>query len=162
VLLEALARIADPCVKAVIVGDGDLRPQFKARAAALDLAGRAIFAGRAAQAELPAYYALCDALVLPSITMGEAFGIVLLEAMACAKPVIASDLPSVRTVAAHAACRPPYRAPQSNSRPRRSAARLGADCPPADGGRLHDPAGLLLSWADEHRLRRCERRHAAL
>jgi glycosyltransferase involved in cell wall biosynthesis len=98
VLLKAAARIADPHVRTMLVGDGDLRPEFEALAAAFGLQDRVIFCGRVSQEELPAHYALCDVLVLPSTTMGEAFGIVLLEAMACAKPVIASDLPGVRTV----------------------------------------------------------------
>jgi glycosyltransferase involved in cell wall biosynthesis len=131
VLLEALARSADPCVKALIVGDGDLRAGFEAQAAALGLAERAIFAGRVAQAELPAHYALCDTLVLPSITMGEAFGIVLLEAMACAKPVIASDLPGVRTVAAHGEC--------------------GLVFPPGDSAALASALETLLSDGDLRR-----------
>jgi len=56
------------------------------------------FCGRVSDAELPAHYALSDLVVLPSTTMGEAFGVVLLEGMACGKPVVASNLPGVRTV----------------------------------------------------------------
>lgn len=110
VLLAALAGIDAPHIKALIVGDGDLRPQFEALAADLGIAARVTFCGRVAQPDLPAHYAAADVLVLPSVTMGEAFGIVLLEAMACAKPVIASDLPGVRVVAgggAHGRVFPP-------------------------------------------------------
>jgi glycosyltransferase involved in cell wall biosynthesis len=38
--------------------------------------------------------------VLPSLTSGEAFGLVLIESLASGTPVIASDLPGVRTVVA--------------------------------------------------------------
>jgi len=44
------------------------------------------------------YYRLAQVTVLPSVTMGEAFGLVLLESMACGTPVIASNLPGVRSV----------------------------------------------------------------
>ena len=98
VLLQAMTRIPDPQAKLLIVGDGDLRPTFQTQVIELGLSGRVIFCGRVPQDELPAHYALSDLLVLPSVTMGEAFGIVLLEAMACAKPAIATNLPGVRTV----------------------------------------------------------------
>ena len=37
-------------------------------------------------------------VILPSINKSEAFGLVLVNAFKCAKPVIASNLPGVRTV----------------------------------------------------------------
>jgi glycosyltransferase involved in cell wall biosynthesis len=98
VLLDALSRLPNPHIQLVIVGDGDLRPSFERRTAELGLSNRVHFLGRAPDAELPMYYAAADLLVLPSVTRGEAFGLVLLEAMACGRPVIASDLPGVRHV----------------------------------------------------------------
>jgi glycosyltransferase involved in cell wall biosynthesis len=97
VLLEALARLPEG-VKAVLVGDGDLRGEYQATVARLGLGSRVHFAGRVADGALPDYYRLADLTVLPSTTMGEAFGLVLLESLACGTPVVASNLPGVRTV----------------------------------------------------------------
>ncbi|MEO0084222.1 MAG: glycosyltransferase family 4 protein [candidate division WOR-3 bacterium] len=47
--------------------------------------------------ERPHYYASCDVFCAPSIGH-ESFGIVLLEAMACGKPVVASDISGYRTI----------------------------------------------------------------
>jgi phosphatidylinositol alpha-mannosyltransferase len=50
------------------------------------------FAGEVSTEDLPRYYASCDVFCAPSVH-GESFGLVLLEAMASHKPVIASDIP---------------------------------------------------------------------
>lgn len=97
-LLEAVA--ATPGVAALLVGDGDLRPVYQQRAEDLGLRGRAVFTGRLPTADLPAAYHAADAVVLPSVTRGEAFGMVLIEAMASGRPVVASNLPGVRGVVA--------------------------------------------------------------
>jgi glycosyltransferase involved in cell wall biosynthesis len=80
------------------VGDGDLRNTYANQAKKLGLGRRVAFAGRVEEKELPAYYTASDFLVLPSVTRGEAFGLVLLEAMASGRPVIASNLPGVRSI----------------------------------------------------------------
>lgn len=82
--------------RVVIVGDGDLRPGFEKRVLDLELRHVVKFFG--GSNNLADLYNLSAVEVLPSTTMGEAFGLVLLEAMACGKPVIASNLPGVRTV----------------------------------------------------------------
>jgi len=54
------------------------------------------FLGTLSQSELPAFYAACDCLVVPSLNSTESFGLVQVEAMLCGTPVVASNLPGVR------------------------------------------------------------------
>lgn len=80
--------------RAVLIGEGPMRPAWQQMAVDLGIADRLRFLGEATADELKAWYNACDMLVLPSITPAEAFGMVQLEAMACRKPVICTDLPS--------------------------------------------------------------------
>ncbi|MBI5412952.1 glycosyltransferase [Candidatus Peregrinibacteria bacterium] len=99
VLLKALAEyLTDTRIKLVIVGGGDMRSEYEAQARALKIPDRVKFAGFVAVEVLPALYALAHAVVLPSTDSSEAFGMVLVEAQACGTPVVASDLPGVRSV----------------------------------------------------------------
>jgi glycosyltransferase involved in cell wall biosynthesis len=54
------------------------------------------FLGVLSQEEMPAFYAACDVLVVPSLNSTESFGLVQVEAMLCGTPSIASNLPGVR------------------------------------------------------------------
>ncbi len=101
VLLKALflAKKNQHPLQAIMVGDGVLRSRFETQAQALGLKNLVRFVGRVEDSDLPQYYQNADVLVLPSTTIGEAFGMVLLEAYASGIPVIASDLTGVRSVA---------------------------------------------------------------
>lgn len=99
-LLRAVAALADPNLELIVVGQGDMQAEYRQLAMRLGLAAEVHFPGFVPDGELPAYYRLADATVLPSTTAGEAFGLVLLESLACATPVVASALPGVRTVVA--------------------------------------------------------------
>jgi glycosyltransferase involved in cell wall biosynthesis len=106
VLLDALAKITPLLSKEglgggwhlEIVGEGDLRPLYERKAHEFGIADKINFAGLVSDEDLPKRYQAADCFILPSINMGEAFGIVLLEAMATGLPIIASDLPGVRGV----------------------------------------------------------------
>ncbi len=54
------------------------------------------FLGVLTQQQMPAFFAACDVLVVPSLNSTESFGLVQVEAMLCGTPSIASNLPGVR------------------------------------------------------------------
>jgi glycosyltransferase involved in cell wall biosynthesis len=98
ILLESFKKICNPNYRLIIVGDGELKQNYIEKANNMGVVSQVIFTGRVSSEDLPLYYAASDVTVLPSTTMGEAFGLVLVEAMATSKPVIASNLPGVRSV----------------------------------------------------------------
>ncbi|WP_164888437.1 glycosyltransferase family 4 protein [Methanosarcina sp. MSH10X1] len=98
ILLESFKEISNPNYRLIIVGDGELKQNYIEKANKMGIISQVIFTGRVSSEDLPLYYAASDVTVLPSTTMGEAFGLVLVEAMATSKPVIASNLPGVRSV----------------------------------------------------------------
>lgn len=91
VLIDALASMADASL--VLVGDGECAHELRALARARGVDARIVFAGDVDDATLEAAYTSADAFVLPSLDRGEAFGLVLLEAMRAGLPVVASAIP---------------------------------------------------------------------
>jgi glycosyltransferase involved in cell wall biosynthesis len=77
-----------PGVRLVVAGDGPNRAMLEQLARSLDVADRVEFLGAVPQAQLRGHYGAADALVLASSREGWAN--VLLEAMACGTPVVAS------------------------------------------------------------------------
>jgi len=91
VLLRAMGGVD---ARLVVAGDGPQAGALRELARSLQVADRVTFMGGVSDAELVALYHACDLFVLPSVTRAEAFGLVQVEAMACAKPVISTDVPS--------------------------------------------------------------------
>jgi len=99
ILLKAVAGLDGYDYKLLIIGDGDMKLKYQQIAYELSILGTKVtFVGAISNEELVKYYNLCDFLVLPSIDSSEAFGLVLVEAMACGKTVIASNIRGVRSV----------------------------------------------------------------
>lgn len=97
-LLRAMPRIhAETDARLTLVGDGPERARLAVLARELRVPVE--FRGRVPAAERAAIYGAHRLTVLPSANGQEAFGIALLESMATGTPVVASDLPGVRTVA---------------------------------------------------------------
>lgn len=91
VLIEALAQVSD--ANLLLVGHGECERELRAQAAARGLDRRLRFAGDLDDDALASAYADADAFVLSSLDRGEAFGLVLLEAMRAGLPAIASAIP---------------------------------------------------------------------
>lgn len=101
ILFQALASSTQLNWRLTIVGSGDLQPDYEKLATDLQLTAKLEFAGKLNNSDLIRAYQNADLLILPSINSNEAFGLVLIEALSCGVPVIASDLPGVRRVFAN-------------------------------------------------------------
>lgn len=98
-LLHALAKLRPgmPRLLALIVGDGVMRRQWQGMARALHLDDGVRFTGQVPYAEAPGYFNAMDVVVAPfTAHRGETSPFKVLDALACARPVVASDIPSVR------------------------------------------------------------------
>ncbi|GBE58278.1 GDP-mannose-dependent alpha-(1-2)-phosphatidylinositol mannosyltransferase [bacterium BMS3Abin01] len=78
----------------IVVGDGPLRPYYRSLVSR-DLAGDVHFTGLV-NGGRPSYYAAADIFCTPCTKAS--FGVVLLEAMAAAAPIVASDINGYRLV----------------------------------------------------------------
>jgi len=102
VLLRAAALLRDriPDLQVRIVGNGSCRTTLHALARELRLEGTVTWLGDVSRAELAGEYNRCTVFCLPSVQEG--FGIVLLEAMAAGKPIVASRAAAIPETAPHA------------------------------------------------------------
>lgn len=78
--------------KLLIVGSGPLRNDLEEICEKNGLSEKVIFFGEASDDDIPSIYHASDIFVLPSIARSEAFGLVQLEAHACGKPVVSTNL----------------------------------------------------------------------
>ncbi len=104
ILLDALALVAETHsqVMLTVAGDGPLGADLRRRAKTLGLSARVNFLGMVAPSRLPALYRRATLCVAPFIVARsgnqEGLGLVLVEALGCGCPVVASDLLAVRDV----------------------------------------------------------------
>lgn len=89
VLLDAMRTVSG---KLVLVGDGPLKSKLIEEVRRKDLGSKIVFVDAVSDRKKLNYLHACDLFVLPSILPSEAFGVVLLEAMSCGKPVISTEL----------------------------------------------------------------------
>lgn len=96
-LLRAIRKIKDKFpVQLNIGGEGELMEYYKILAKEYGIQDFVTFLGAVQDEQLVEYYNLCDVFVLPSISAAqEGFGLAALEAMACKKPIIVTEIVGV-------------------------------------------------------------------
>jgi len=95
VLVEAFARLPAGMLL-VLVGDGPLKNKLQAKVKEFGIENNVIFVGRTRHEAIPYYMNACDIFCLPSLNEG--CPNVILESIACGKPVVASNVGGVREI----------------------------------------------------------------
>jgi glycosyltransferase involved in cell wall biosynthesis len=85
-----------PALKLLIVGEGTAESELKALVKKLKIEENVIFTGRIPFHEIPDYYNMIHVLV--NISEYESFGVSVIEAMACGKPVVVSNVGGLREI----------------------------------------------------------------
>jgi glycosyltransferase involved in cell wall biosynthesis len=105
VLIEAARDLLDDAA-VVIVGGGPMEPALRTAIASLGLEDKVHLAGKLSPEALHRLFSRASLFCMPSTNRAEAFGVVLLEAMAYGLPIVATDIPGsgVPWVNAHDLC----------------------------------------------------------
>lgn len=89
-LIDAINQV--PNVSLVIIGSGPLKKELLNQIQKLNLEKRIHILPEVDEETLHSFYEACDIFVLPSVEKSETYGIVQIEAMACGKPVVCTEL----------------------------------------------------------------------
>jgi len=102
IIIKAMPFIlkSHPNVRLIIVGKGPMSNAAKKLTHKLEVREKVTFIGAVKSDDLPRYYCSADVFCSPALG-GETLGIVLLEAMACGIPVVASDIPGYNETVVH-------------------------------------------------------------
>ena len=89
-LVDAINLVPDSSL--IIIGSGQLKDKLINQINKLNLSSRIKIIPEVDDKTLHSYYKACDIFVLPSVEKSETYGLVQIEAMACGKPVICTEL----------------------------------------------------------------------
>lgn len=79
-------------LKLLIVGGGGLEDSLKSLTKELKLEGKTIFTGKVPFVDVPKYHNMLSVSVSVSVSNSESFGVAIIEASSCTKPVVVSNV----------------------------------------------------------------------